>query len=199
MGKVFFTLKQKVDIVDEAIQQKNIRATARKYNIWPRQIRYWKNVREKYMEKIKLNPSKKTINGGKIIKHKDVEDKILIWIRECMNNNIYISSRQIIDRSLSINNNFHNGKISSLINWVYVFLNRNNLHLNKINKNSKKILKTNNKQKIDDMLKKFNEKYKFCDTINELRVLLKINYGNTEDSVIKKLDNLTKCINYIDI
>jgi len=198
MGKkLYITLKQKVDIVDEAIQRKNIRETARKYNIWPRQIRYWKSLRVNYMETIKLNPSAKTINGGKKIKNKDVEDKILIWIQECINNNIYISSRQIIDRSLSINNNFHNGKIKSLRNWVYVFLIRNNLQLNEINGKVNKIL--NNKQKINDTLNKFNEKYKFCDTLNELMVLLNINYGDNEHDVIIKLDKLTKCINYIEI
>ena len=72
---VKFTLKKKAE------QCGNIRATARKYKIYPQQIRQWKRDRDKFIAAIKQNPKVKTVHSGKPIERTNVEQDVLSWIR----------------------------------------------------------------------------------------------------------------------
>jgi Helix-turn-helix domain/Tc5 transposase DNA-binding domain len=126
------TLKIKLSIIEEAQRCGNIRATARKYNIQPQQIRYWKRTRNLIFEAIKRNPQAKTINEGRPIKKSDVEVALLEWMKELRTQDIAINTRQVIIKSLSIDPEFHNGNVRALWNWIYVFLARNNLSIRKM-------------------------------------------------------------------
>ena len=68
-------------IEKKAEQCGNIRATARKYKIYPQQIRQWKRDQDKFIAAIKQNPKVKTVHSGKPIESTNVEQDVLSWIR----------------------------------------------------------------------------------------------------------------------
>jgi transposase-like protein len=121
---VKFTLKAKISIINESANCGNIRSIARKYNIYPQQIRQWKRDRNKFMNAIQRNPKVKTIHPGKPIEKINVETDILTWIKELRDKDIAISTRQVIAKALSLDSEFHNGNTNALWSWVYVFLQR---------------------------------------------------------------------------
>lgn len=58
-----FTIKMKIQIVKEAMYQpRNIKRTARRWRIQPKQIRSWKKVMDKMIEKAEKNPRSLTIH-----------------------------------------------------------------------------------------------------------------------------------------
>ena len=117
------TLNMKVKIVDEAIQCGNIRATTRKYKIFPKQIHYWRKNRVRFIEAIKRNPKAKTTNEGRQILKKHVEQEILVWIKELRSKDISVNT-QVIAKALSFDPMFHDGNLNALWKWIYVFLDR---------------------------------------------------------------------------
>ena len=133
-----FTLKMKQKIIEEARQCDNIRATARKYKIYPCQIRRWaKN--QKMSEVVKRNPKAKTVHDGKSVEYYDVEQELLVWIKELRSKDISVNTRQVIAKALSIDTNFHKGNMKALWKWIYVFLDRNNLSIRRITHQGQKL------------------------------------------------------------
>ena len=66
--KIYLTNKQKLSILEEAYSRpENIRATARKYSVSDKQIRNWKKIENKLMEK----SSKKLIHSGPKVKEEE--------------------------------------------------------------------------------------------------------------------------------
>ena len=54
----------KIKICLQAESSMNIKATAREYGVFPKQIRYWRKQLEKRKEKVKSNPKALTVNAG---------------------------------------------------------------------------------------------------------------------------------------
>lgn len=191
-----YTLKERIEIMDEVIKYKNMKEISKKYNVLPRQICNWEKKRKEYLKMIKIKPNAKNITRGNQVKkeYKAIEEQLLTWIRECMNNNISISSKQIIHKSLSFNTKFHNGKMQSLLRWLYRFLKRNKLSIRTITSQTKIILKEQNKQKINDMINEFNEKLVIKNNINDLMELLKINDNDNDCNIISLIHDFNNIL-----
>ena len=172
------TLKIKLAIIEEAQRCGNIRATARKYNIQPQQIRYWKKTRNSIFEAIKRNPQAKTINEGRPIKKPNVEIALLEWMKELRNKEIAINTRHVITKALSIDHKFHNGNVQALWNWIYVFLARNNLSIRRITHEGQKLsghLQQMQKDVVDDI----NTQFSIGGTLSDVADSLFVNMDET--------------------
>jgi len=191
-----YTLKKRIEIVDEVIKYKNMKEIAKKYNVLPIQICNWEKRRKEYLKMIKIRPNATNITrGGQVTEeYKVVEEKLLTWIQECINKKIYLSAKQIIQKSLSLNSKFHKGKMQSLLRWLYRFLKRNKLKIRTINSQTKMLLKEQNKQKINDMINEFNEKLNIGHTINDLMELLKINNNDNECNIISLIHDFNNIL-----
>ena len=121
-----FTLKKKLKIVQEANECNNIRATARKYKICPCQIRRWSR-NDKMLDAIKKNPKAKTVHCGARVAHYETEQELVAWIKGLRFTGSSVSTRQIIEKALSIDASFHKGNWKALWAWVYNFLDRHDL------------------------------------------------------------------------
>ena len=76
-----FKLTYKLTIIKKARRRGNIRATARKYNVRPRQIRCWRRKRNRMLETIKRNPEAKKINRRR---HPSLKKKLIATKRNQM-------------------------------------------------------------------------------------------------------------------
>ena len=126
-----FSLQMKLQIVQEAKECRNIRATARKYKIYPCQIRRWTQEKARMMEAIKKNPNAKTVHRGKKVEGHDTEQELLAWIKKLSSRSVSVSPGQVIEKALSIDENFHKGNLNALWKWIYWFLNRNGFCIRK--------------------------------------------------------------------
>lgn len=122
-----YTVKQKIDIVMEAIECKNFRATARKYNVENRSVHDWMKNLVSLQEKALINPKALSWHNGMKRKNSNVEEKIIHWITEKINNGVCISTNHILQKALELEPLFFNGNDKRQQRWIYNFIKRANI------------------------------------------------------------------------
>lgn len=73
-----------------------------------------------------------TLYKGPKILYKNVEMEYLVWKNQLRDDDIPISSNQVICKAVSMESNYHNGKTKALWKWVYQYLRRNRLYSRRI-------------------------------------------------------------------
>lgn len=132
-------ITDKIKICNEAASVGNVKATARKYNVFPYQIRYWRKQLEQIKDKAKNNVKAFTVNSGKMVEKAEVEKAVYEWIIELRQDDIPVSSSQVIAKSLSIAPDFHGGNVKSLWSWVYTFYKKFNLSIRAVTHQGQKL------------------------------------------------------------
>lgn len=129
--KYIYTVKQKVDIVKEALESKNFRATARKYEVDNKAVFGWAKALPLLEEKSKLNPRALTCGFGMKMKAEkfNVEQKMTDWITEMISMGVAVTTQHIRDKAVEVNPNFYGGDKKKQKTWVYKFLLRRNIEL----------------------------------------------------------------------
>ncbi len=77
-----FSVKQKIAIVQEAVESNNIRSTALSHKILPCQIRAWRSQIDDLKLKVLLNPNAKTTHSGRAVEFFELENKVHKWVEE---------------------------------------------------------------------------------------------------------------------
>ena len=121
------TINQKCAAVEEAELTGNVRATARKWKVYPSTIRKWRKNYPKIKQEAQKSPRKLTTHPGPKPQEQEVESQIYSWIICQLDAELAVSTTDIIDKALSINPLFKSGNHVTLTGWVYRFMVRNNL------------------------------------------------------------------------
>jgi Helix-turn-helix domain len=119
-----YSIKQKLSILQEAIEVKNIRSTAHKYKVQPCQIRSWRKQENELKIKALLNPNSKTTHSGRPVEFLDLESKLHKWVEEMRQEDIPVRTNDIIAQAISmdVSNTFKKGNVQRISRWVYCFL-----------------------------------------------------------------------------
>jgi len=81
MPKLYLTVKEKLEILAEAYSvPRNLKPTARKYNVLPSSIRKWKK-KEEVLQETCVNRSRvKTVNSGPKPENPEIEEAVFNYI-----------------------------------------------------------------------------------------------------------------------
>jgi DDE superfamily endonuclease/Tc5 transposase DNA-binding domain len=136
-----YSIKQKLAILQEAIEVKNIRSTARKYKVQPCQIRSWRKQVNDLKTKALLNPNSKTIHFGRPVEFLDLESRLHKWVEEMRQEDIPVCTNNIIAQAISLDttNTFKKGNAQRISRWVYCFLERWNLSIRRVTRVGQKL------------------------------------------------------------
>ena len=121
------TLNKKCKIVEEAQRTNNIRGTARKYHCYPSQIRHWRTNYEQLKSCAENSPAKQTLHKGKDAENPELETALYEWILAQPEDEIFISTQDIVDKAVSIFPIFKDNDSKKLKHWEYEFMCRKNL------------------------------------------------------------------------
>jgi hypothetical protein len=140
----FFTVKEKLAIVDIAYSKaNNIRPTARKYGIGPKNIRDWWKIKEKLIETCVSNPLAKTINKGSVPEYLELETMLNDWFYEMRQEDIAVKTENLIAQAIKIDEenlfSFKNGNTDRIHRWVYAFMERWDLCLRRTTRVGQKL------------------------------------------------------------
>ena len=84
------------------------------------------------LDVIKKNPKAKTVHCGSRVADHETEQELLTWIKGLRSRSFSVSTRQVIEKALSINENFHEGNWKALWKWIYKFLDRHGLTIRRV-------------------------------------------------------------------
>jgi transposase-like protein len=132
------TVVQKLDIVAEALECKNIRATARKYGVHDKSIHHWIKNMKSMEEKAQTNPTARTCGVGAQVnpEKRELERRLCAWIEEQINIGVAVRTNHIFDKAIEYDPSFNRGddeKIQSA--WMYAFLQRYKMRISDRSKN----------------------------------------------------------------
>ena len=122
-----FNLMTKLRAIEMAEETGNKRKTARIFKVDPAQIRRWLKNKEKIREIALQNPRKLTVHSGPKLQHLELENIIYSWILEQREEEMPVSTADIIDRAVYLQPDFKHGDEKKRIYWVYEFLKRRHL------------------------------------------------------------------------
>jgi transposase-like protein len=136
-----YSIKQKLSILQEAIEVKNIRSTAQKYKVQPCQIRSWRKQVNELKTKALVNPNSKTTHLGRPVEFLDLESKLHKWVEEMRQEDIPVRTNNIIAQAISmdVSNTFKKGNAQRISRWVYCFLERWNLSIRRVTRVGQKL------------------------------------------------------------
>ena len=97
------TINQKCAAVEEAELTGNVRATARKWKVYPSTIRKWRKNYPKIKQEAEKSPRKFTIHPGPKPEEQEVESQIYSRIISQRDAELTVSTTHIIDKALPIN------------------------------------------------------------------------------------------------
>ena len=138
----------------------NIKATARRYKIAPKQIRNWRGQIFDLRQKAVINPHAKTTGAGPVVEYFDLEEKLHKWIEELRLEDIPVRTNNIIAQAINLDETgqFKRGNAVCITRWVYHFLARWDLSIRRVARVGQKL--SGHLQKIkDDTTASINKKF----------------------------------------
>jgi Tc5 transposase DNA-binding domain len=142
-----YLIKQKLSILQEAIEVKNIRSTVYKFKVQPCQIRSWRKQVHDLKTKALLSPNSKTTHFGRPVEFLDLESRLHKWVEEMRQEDIPVRTNNIIAQAISLDttSTFKKGNAQRISRWVYCFLEHWNLPIRRVARVGQSYLVTYNK------------------------------------------------------
>jgi transposase-like protein len=100
---------KKIELVQLATACGNISRVARENDVQPNQIWRWRSNLAKIKASAAANIHSKTVNTGRPVEDAEVETQVFEWVDALCEEDIAVTSRQIIAMALSINPDFFGG------------------------------------------------------------------------------------------
>jgi protein-tyrosine-phosphatase len=97
-----YSVKQKILITQETESVGNVKATARKYKILPKQILNWRSQLFELRQKARSNPNAKTAGAGRVVEYLELEKKLHKWIEELRLEDIPVRTNNIIAQAINL-------------------------------------------------------------------------------------------------
>ena len=88
---------------------------------------------------MKVNAKALTVNSGRVVEKADVELTVYEWIMNLRQDDIAVSSSQVIAKALAEDPNFHGGDTKKLWYWVYKFYKKSNLSIRAVTHQGQKL------------------------------------------------------------
>ncbi|KAF0703553.1 hypothetical protein AaE_015316 [Aphanomyces astaci] len=157
--KQYYLVKAKIAIVAENTKaNESAYATAKRHGLQTSQVSRWiKNLASLKVAAAK-SPRKLTVGKGHGVSKPLVEAEVLAYCNSLRDEDIAVSTKMLIVKALSIDPSFHGGQPKALSNWVYEFLNRNDLCLRRPTRQGQK--RSNHLQAtMDDFVGNVNNRF----------------------------------------
>lgn len=125
--KIYFTIPEKLKIIQEYRQLKNKKKICKKHDIQTNQLRKWIEQEETFRKKIILNFNAKTICKGREAAGSWFEEELRAWILDQREQDIVVSTQTIISKIAFYDPLFLTLKRKQQLSYVYRFMARNKL------------------------------------------------------------------------
>ena len=103
-----------------------MKLAARKHKLKPGQIRQWRKNIQETTRLASMSPKKLSINHGKKLENAELEETVYIGILKQREEELAISTLNIINKARSIDASFRCGNQKKLAYWVYDFMKHRN-------------------------------------------------------------------------
>lgn len=120
---------RKIRILEEAERSGNLRATARKFQVQPGQIRRWRRNVVQIREVADCSPEKLTLHPGKSLTNAALDANVLNWMMDQGAGEHCVTTNDIMCKAVSLDASFKGGDSKKLRGWVYGFIKRHQLNV----------------------------------------------------------------------
>lgn len=128
----WFTVSQKIEIVQEYVFANKLCQTAKKYKIDPGALSRWKKTINQLHETAMRNPNAKSCNKGKVCSTEAIEKTIWEWVQDNIKKDVITTTNHIIMKAVMIDPNFKGKRQTAIKRWVYSFMGRWRLSVRRI-------------------------------------------------------------------